>query len=435
MGTGRPVVPDHLLRPAAEVALAVARRRRYDDPPVPAPRRLEPFLGFARLPERALAPVCRVLDDDEDLRQATRQATTEEAVGRASWLFLERPEGWEDELEHLAGAADEVAGEAREQRAEAELRRRLQVEEQARRRADEEAAGLRRQVAEVREQLASERRLRRRAESDAGRLRREVSDLHAEVDERRRAEIELRRELEEATSTLVPEDGPEPAGRTEEEHDRDTLDRRHLEEVVARAAAAGEVVAGTLAELRRLLVDRPEEEERRGDAVTATVPPEPPAPPHVARRPAPLPPGTFDDSVGAAEHLVRLPGVLVLVDGYNVTKLGRPELSLSEQRSWLVDAARESAARTGARFDLVFDGAGERASAPADLGRRVGVQLRFSPEGTDADDLLLDLAAATSASRPLVVASDDGRVRAGARALGANVITSPQLLAVLGRPL
>jgi predicted RNA-binding protein with PIN domain len=148
-----------------------------------------------------------------------------------------------------------------------------------------------------------------------------------------------------------------------------------------------------------------------------------------------LPPGTFDDSVEAAGHLVRMAGVWVLVDGYNVTKSARPELTLVDQRQWLADAAVELAARTGARIELVFDGADERASAPADLGRRLGVQLRFSAEGIEADDVLLDLVEKLPQGLPVVVASDDRRVREGARQRGANVLTTAQLLTVLGRPL
>jgi predicted RNA-binding protein with PIN domain len=152
------------------------------------------------------------------------------------------------------------------------------------------------------------------------------------------------------------------------------------------------------------------------------------------RRPTPLPPGTFDDSVEAAGHLVRVEGVRVLVDGYNVTKSARPELALSEQRRWLTDAAVELAARTGARVELVFDGADERPSAPANLGRRQGVQVRFSAEGVEADDLLLELIEGLPRHVPVVVASDDRRVRDGAERRGANVVSTAQLLTVLGRP-
>ncbi len=445
-GAHRPGPPDHLLRGAAEVALAVARRRSSDDPAVPAPRRLTPFLDFTRLPDRALAAFRQVLDEDEELRRATRHATDEDSVGRASWLFLDRPEGWEDELDLLAGAA----GDAQDQREEADARRRLEAVEAAHRRVDQEVARLARELGDAKEQLAIERRARRRAESEAGRQRRRSAELASEIDEHRRTASELRSALEEARAEADGPTGGEeaiadrartgaagaPGDARSEGSPAETVDEQALSETLEGAISAAEILSAALAEAARLL------------APVVTPPDGPPtsAPgpdqqdrsetrSSLRRRPVALPPGTFDDSVAAAEHLLRVGQVLVLVDGYNVTKLARPELGLSEQRGWLVDAAVELAARSGAHLELIFDGTDERGSAPADLGRRMGVQVRFSPDGTEADDLLLDLVAVTPVERPVVVASDDRRVQHGARRLGANVITSRQLLAVVRRPM
>ncbi len=446
----RPGPSDQLLRSAAEVALAVARRRLSHDPPISTPRRLVPFLGFAHLPERALATFRRVLEDDEGLRHATRDATDEASAGRASWLFLDRPEGWKDELEILAGAADEMAAGVAEQRAEADTRRRLQAEEEVRRRAEDEVAGLVRELGEVKELLSAERRARRRAESDAGRLRHRSAGLAFEIEEHRRTESDLRLALDcagsgaEATTDGGGGDGQARAAlaaegderAAEERGDQEIIDRPALTAAVGEATAALVALSSALSEAARLLAStedpstsapvnrqRLPQWERSGVGTG------------LRRQPVPLPPGIFDDSAAAAEHLVRVGRVLVLVDGYNVTKLARPDLSLPEQRRWLVDAAVELAARTGAHLELIFDGADERASAPADLGRRMGVQVRFSPARTEADDLVLDLVAHTPITRPVVVASDDRRVQDGARHLGANVVSSAQLLAAVRRPL
>ena len=90
--------------------------------------------------------------------------------------------------------------------------------------------------------------------------------------------------------------------------------------------------------------------------------------------PVALPPGIFDDSVEAADHLVRVPGVAVLVDGYNVSKLGWPDHSIAEQRRRLVDALSEMSARTGAEVAVVFDGADTVWSPQVpSTGRRVRV--------------------------------------------------------------
>jgi predicted RNA-binding protein with PIN domain len=148
--------------------------------------------------------------------------------------------------------------------------------------------------------------------------------------------------------------------------------------------------------------------------------------------PEALPPAVLDDEPAAAEHLLRLPRVLVLVDGYNVTITARGTASLPDQRRWLVDATAEAAARTGAEFLVVFDGSADE-HGPGDGPRRRGVQVRFTAAGVEADDEVLELLVASPAERPVVVVSDDRRVRGGARRLGANVVGVDQLVAALRR--
>lgn len=153
----------------------------------------------------------------------------------------------------------------------------------------------------------------------------------------------------------------------------------------------------------------------------------PPAP-----RPVPLPPGIFDDSVEAAEHLMRVPGVVLLVDGYNVSLLGWPDLPLPEQRQRLVDALAELSARSGAEVAVVFDGA-DTVYPGMVAGVARPVRVVFSPPGVEADDVVIGRVAELRPFRPVVVASSDRRVQAGASQSGANVISSPQLLAALRR--
>ncbi|MDP8938611.1 MAG: NYN domain-containing protein, partial [Actinomycetota bacterium] len=150
------------------------------------------------------------------------------------------------------------------------------------------------------------------------------------------------------------------------------------------------------------------------------------------RRPAPLPPGVLDDSAEAADHLVRVPGVVVLVDGYNVSQTGWPGLPIAEQRRRLVDALSELAARTGADVSVVFDGADTPWPAPVATTARA-VKVSFSPVGVEADDVVLRRVAELPPWRSVVVASSDRRVQDGARESGANVVSSAQLLAALRR--
>lgn len=59
-----------------------------------------------------------------------------------------------------------------------------------------------------------------------------------------------------------------------------------------------------------------------------------------------------------------LPGAHLIVDGYNVTKTGFAELSLSEQRDRLVRSLSAFAARTSAEVTAVFDGAAVSTARP-----------------------------------------------------------------------
>ena len=102
----------------------------------------------------------------------------------------------------------------------------------------------------------------------------------------------------------------------------------------------------------------------------------------------------------ALERLLALPAVHLVVDGYNVTKTGYPELSLADQRDRLVHQLAALGARTSAEVTLVFDGAGVIA-VPAAAPR--GVRVLFSDPGVLADDVI----------RALVTAEPEGQAGRG----------------------
>jgi predicted RNA-binding protein with PIN domain len=130
---------------------------------------------------------------------------------------------------------------------------------------------------------------------------------------------------------------------------------------------------------------------------------------------------------------VRVAGILLLVDGYNVTMTSWPHLELSRQRHQLVDALAELAMRTGTLVQVVFDGAdvAGRFGPPA-AARRL-MRVTFSPEGVDADQVITDLVDQLNPAQGVVVATNDRALQEGVRRRGGNVITVAQLLGVLGR--
>jgi predicted RNA-binding protein with PIN domain len=147
----------------------------------------------------------------------------------------------------------------------------------------------------------------------------------------------------------------------------------------------------------------------------------------------PLPPAVFDDSAEAAEYLVRVPQMMLLVDGYNVSLQAWPDVVIPEQRRRLVDSLSGLAARTGISVHIVFDGAEQPEPRPTSLPPRSPVRLRFSPPDVEADEVLIEMAEELPSGRPVTVATSDRRVQDEVRRRGANVISTPQLLGLLGR--
>ena len=126
-----------LLRPALEAAVSVARAGDEATPIEPPPPALRPFLHFAKLPRPALVAARRVLDADDEFRARVLDAVTESDVGRSGWIYLARPDGWEDELAALLANAADAGAAAGERRAEGDARKRLAGAEAARRRAED----------------------------------------------------------------------------------------------------------------------------------------------------------------------------------------------------------------------------------------------------------------------------------------------------------
>lgn len=524
-GGGELTDPSGAIRPAVEAALAVAREGLSADPISLPPHALRPYLDFARLSSNALKAIARAVERDDEFRARVVASVDEASVGRAGWLWLARPDGWDDELGTIEAERGIQAAEAQQERDERSASKRLAAAQAAAADAEAQAAERGREAMAARSELAEERKLRVEAVERLADAEAEVARLVAARTEvvRKLKEVESRlverstelnavkarlRRLEHADRTAAgdrggakdaagdgsppearPAEAPEAAGpgeaaagaradagtgrepavpatrgrssraastgdgeqaaRAMGEGQRDELIRQ-----VGRAAGGAADLADALAAVMSLLdgtvgpsrppagnaapADRPPTDGRYGPVDGPAAPPataaeqgeQRPAPP--ARVPIRLPGGIFDDSVEAAGHLLRAPGALLVVDGYNVSMTGWPDLSVAEQRRKLVAALAELAARTSTPTDVVFDGA-DVGPVPVPGPVRSLVHTQFSPPGVEADDVILDLVAQLPTTRPVVVASSDNRVRTGARRQGANVVHARQLVDLLPR--
>ncbi len=140
--------------------------------------------------------------------------------------------------------------------------------------------------------------------------------------------------------------------------------------------------------------------------------------------------GTPVDDLAALDGLLAVPAVHLVVDGYNVSMTGYPDLPLADQRTRLVGQLGALAARTGVEVTVVFDGAGVIA-APIHGFR--GVRVLFSEPGVLADDVIRSLVGAEPKGRPVLVVTSDRAVAESVRRRGAHALPSAVLLARLVR--
>ena len=293
------------------------------------------------------------------------------------------------------------------------MRRLTADREQARAAVEATAEENRDEIAKLRARLREQGTRVRRAEDEAAELRaaRDAGEggLRAEM-------AELRRERDRAREAAAHAE--ERARRAADELAgvrRASVEARRADD--ARLALLVDTVAGAAEGLRRELGLRP------GD--TGTRPAE-----LVGAGGAGAAPKARVTDPAALDRLLALPEVHLMVDGYNVTKTGWPELSLAAQRERLVAAVQPLAARTGAETTLVFDGAGIT-GVPTHSVR--GVRVLFSDAGVLADDLIRSLVGAEPEGRPLVVVTSDRAVVDSVRRSGAHPVPSSVLLGRLAR--
>ncbi|MFF2653381.1 NYN domain-containing protein [Streptomyces sp. NPDC058045] len=131
------------------------------------------------------------------------------------------------------------------------------------------------------------------------------------------------------------------------------------------------------------------------------------------------------------DQLLALPQAHLVVDGYNVTKTGYPQMPLEKQRLRLLGTLSQLAAQTGAEVTCVFDGA--ELAAPVLLAPPRGVRVLFSKPGVTADELIRQLVRAEPPGRPVIVVSTDREVADGIAKAGARPVASAVLLKRLSR--
>ncbi|WP_210587332.1 NYN domain-containing protein [Streptomyces sp. GESEQ-35] len=332
----------------------------------------------------------------------------------AAAAYVLRPTGWVKLVTAAGEEAQRADAERADEESRAELERLRTDLDRAREHTRAETERLRTELDAAKKEADSLHRKLRAALSDVKRGEAALRKMHGEVEAVRAethaqvsaAESESRRlkaRLGEAEATLEATRRAAREGRSVED-----MRVRLLLDTVLDAAQG----------LRRELA-LPPVSVRPAETVDA-VEPGRMTPKDIAAR------ALSENDPAILDQLLALPQAHLVVDGYNVTKTGYPQMPLEKQRLRLLGQLSQLAAQTGAEVTCVFDGA--ELAAPVLLAPPRGVRVLFSKPGVTADELIRQLVRAEPPGRPVIVASTDREVADGIAKVGARPVASAVLL-------
>lgn len=143
--------------------------------------------------------------------------------------------------------------------------------------------------------------------------------------------------------------------------------------------------------------------------------------------------GRPDDDPTVIDEVLAVPGMHLIVDGYNVTKRGYGRLTLQAQRERLLSGLGSLAGRNPeSELTVVFD-ATAVVARPIGVAMPRGVRVLFSRPGQLADEEIVRLVRMEPEGRPVVVVTSDREVAENCVAAGARAVPSAALLARLDR--
>ncbi|MES4893043.1 NYN domain-containing protein [Streptomyces sp. NPDC096012] len=332
----------------------------------------------------------------------------------AAAAYVLRPAGWVK----LVTAAGEEAQRAHAERVEEESRAELErlraelVEARDHTRAETER--LRAELESAKKEAESLHRKLRAAHSDVKRGEAALRKVQAEADAVR-AEAQLQVSAAESESRRLKARLGEAEAALEASR-RAAREGRSVEDMRVRLLL--DTLLDATQGLRRELA-LPPVSVRPAETVDA-VEPGRMTPKDIAAR------ALSENDPAILDQLLALPQVHLVVDGYNVTKTGYPQMPLEKQRLRLLGQLSALAAQTGAEVTCVFDGA--ELAAPVLLAPPRGVRVLFSKPGVTADELIRQIVRAEPPGRPVIVASTDREVADGVAKAGARPVASAVLL-------
>ncbi|MFG2792428.1 NYN domain-containing protein [Streptomyces sp. NPDC048419] len=332
----------------------------------------------------------------------------------AAAAYVLRPTGWVKLVTAAGEEAQRADAERADEESRAELERLREELEQAREQTRLDTERLRTDLDAVRKEADSAHRKLRAALSDVKRGEAALRKVQGEMDAAR-AEAQTQVSAAESESRRLKARLGEAEAALEATR-RAAREGRSVEDMRVRLLL--DTLLDATQGLRRELA-LPPVSVRPAETVDA-VEPGRMTPKDIAAR------ALSENDPAILDQLLALPQAHLLVDGYNVTKTGYPQMPLEKQRLRLLGQLSQLAAQTGAEVTCVFDGA--ELVAPVLLAPPRGVRVLFSKPGVTADELIRQLVRAEPPGRPVIVASTDREVADGVAKAGARPVASAMLL-------
>lgn len=386
-------IPYGYLRDTIEFALDMARGFRTLDPEFELPAKVAAYLGADELADYAGAVIRSAIEESESFRTTLAAVLAmvppdDAPIGAVGRLWLERPDGWEQQAATLVAAGPPpVPSGAKASRANKAAKAEL---------------------GSLRKELDDERVRRRKAEERVARLETRLEGLEAnekarEVEHDRTSAriVTLETELAETRESAARELGQE------------RVRRERVEQELAAALAGRAMVEAELT----ALASRP----------TTDVPaPGRPRPDRAPMRTAIPLRGHTEHSPEGVRELLEYPDVLVVVDGSNVALAQWQDQEFVERRRRLLQLLKVSLPAS-ARAVVWFDGEGESRTLSTD-GRIV---VGFTTSGEIADDVIVAECQARPPETRIVAATNDKELAARLRAIQVRVVPSEGLVRYL----
>jgi predicted RNA-binding protein with PIN domain len=399
------------LRSAIEFAVAIAAEAHKRKFSIPYPSELRAQFSSPRIPTKELGRLRRAIEADDTFRSRVAVGVLPELVDEIGALWLQRPANWEADISALIAEREKAEHDAGLDLSLRTSEKRRKAAEQATVRTRAEMVSLTENIEAQKQTIDALRTDVVKADDELAAMRTELIDVRNETRHARDRELSSASKLQNALADLDKIRGQAVESKPDVSDPSEPVTVPSNNHEIAAAVRAAQSLVDKLSAL--LADDAAATESGDSD--------------RPRREPLALPGGVISSSAEAAMYFARSDAE-ILIDGYNVAKLGWPRLSLELQRNRLLDAVEDFVRRYGASVTVFFDGA---SIVGAHTDRRQLTRVVFSAEGVTADDIIRDEVKRIPATGSVVVVTNDAEIVRDVRADGANALPSNALLAVI----